>query len=178
MSDDEIKQATNPKWVNTFWREFPVLRRSIFLLNKRKHGQKDYNPGRELHGEVIAIHFGEIERLMTDFKNNPKTRNKYPIMLLYSHYIPCAKVKKLGYSCSEELMNYAKGRSDQFVMLVGYTDFYEKTNKTASMDFMINGGVNAFMHIARDPYLHNVKAFPKSSTDVNIETFQANYMLA
>lgn len=68
-------------------------------------------------------------------------------------------------------MKYAKGRSDQFVMLVGYTDFYEKTNKKASTDFIINGGVNAFMHIAGDPYLHNVKVFPKSSTDINIETF-------
>ncbi|CAC5416280.1 unnamed protein product [Mytilus coruscus] len=95
-------------------------------------------------------------------------------MLLYSHYIPRANVPKLGYSCSEELMNYAIGRIEQFVMLVGYTTFYGGTNVDASMKFMKEGGINAFLHVvAGNSYKHEVQVFPHSSIDGKIQTFQA-----
>lgn len=112
-SDEEIYQSAT-----SFPDSFINSGRLVFIPNKRDHGEKYYNTGRELHGEVIALHFGKIKKLMEKFKSDPKTRNTYPIILLYSHYIPCAHVPNLGYSCSEELMNYAKGRIEEFRMLV------------------------------------------------------------
>lgn len=170
VSDEEINQANN--WGNSFPSEFSEKRRIVFLLNERDHGKEYYNPDRELHGEIIAIHFGEIERLMGDFKKNPKTKYKYPIMLLYSHYIPCAHVPNLGYSCSEELMNYASGRINEFTMLVAYTTIFKNTDKESSFDFMRNGGINAFMYMANGPYTHELKVYSPSSIDGIKRTFQ------
>ncbi|CAC5362189.1 unnamed protein product [Mytilus coruscus] len=170
LSKEEIDQAKN--WGKSFPEEFTDDRRLIFLLNERSHGKEYYNPLRELHGEIIAIHFGEIERLMDDFRKNPKTKSKYPIMLLYSHYIPCAHVQNLGYSCSEELMNYAKGRIQEFIMLVAYTITYKNTDEQSSFNFMRNGGINAFMHMANGEYIHKLKVYTPSSIDGIKKTFQ------
>lgn len=170
VSDEEINQAKN--WGKSFPSEFSEKRRIVFLLNERDHGKEYYNPDRELHGEIIAIHFGEIERIMGDFKKDPKTKYKYPIMLLYSHYIPCAHVQNLGYSCSEELMNYAKGRINEFTMLVAYTTVFKNTDEKSSFDFMRNGGINAFMYMANGPYAHELKVYTANSIDGIKRTFQ------
>ncbi|XP_052080176.1 uncharacterized protein LOC127718231 [Mytilus californianus] len=170
VSDEEINQAES--WGKSFPKEFLEKRRIVFLLNERDHGKEYYNPDRELHGEIKAIHFGEIDRLMGDFKRDPKTKYKYPIMLLYSHYIPCAHVQNLGYSCSEELMNYAKGRIHEFTMLVAYTTVFKNTDEKSSFDFMRNGGIIAFMRMANGPYVHKLKVYTPNSIDGIKRTFQ------
>lgn len=175
VSKDEIDQAKHSG--KSFQEDFTNQnktkhQRLIFLLNKRNHRNEYYNPDRELHGEIIAIYFGKIERLMDDFKNNPKTKYKYPIILLYTNYLPCAHVSNLGYSCSEELMNYAKGRIHEFTMLVAYTTVFKNTDEKSSFDFMRKGGINVFMYKANGSYTHKLKVFNSSSIDGIKKTFQ------
>ncbi|CAC5362186.1 unnamed protein product [Mytilus coruscus] len=170
VSDDEIDQAKN--WGRSFPKKFNKKLRLRFLLNKRDHGKKGFNPNRELHGEVNALYTGEIKTLMNDFKNNRKTKYKYPIILIYSHYIPCAGVPKLGYSCSEELMNNAKGKINNFIMLVAYSTTFKNTDGKRSLDFMRNGGINAFMRMPNGSYNHTLEVNPPSSIDGIKRTFQ------
>lgn len=170
VSDDEIDQAKN--WGGSFPNQFNKKQRLRFLLNERDHGQKGFNPGRQLHGEVKALYSDQIKTLMDDFKNNQKTKYKYPIILVYSHYIPCAGVPKLGYSCSEELMNYAKGNITNFIMLVAYSTTFKNTDEKRSFDFMRKGGINAFMRLPNGSYAHTLKVNPPNSIDVITKTFQ------
>ncbi|XP_052080221.1 uncharacterized protein LOC127718258 [Mytilus californianus] len=170
MSDEEIREAI--LWGGKFPDEFKKNERLTFLLNKLNHGKEYYNPDRQLHGEVNAIHFGAIERLMNNFKSNPKTKYKYPVMLLYSHYIPCAHVPRLGYSCSEELMNYAKGRIEEFRMIVAYTTCYKDTDEHHSFKFMTDSGIEAFEHMVKGQYTHSLKVYSQNSIDGIQKSFQ------
>ncbi|CAC5407294.1 unnamed protein product [Mytilus coruscus] len=169
VSDEEIGEAI--LWGGKFPDEFIKNERLTFLLNELNHGKEYYNPDRQLHGEVNAIHFGAIERLMNKFKNNPKTKYKYPVMLLYFHYIPCAHVQRLGYSCSEELMNYAKGRIEEFRMLVAYKTCFGGTDEVAALNFMKHGGIEAFEYMGKSSY-GAIKVFPQNSIDGIQKTFQ------
>ncbi|KAK7479052.1 hypothetical protein BaRGS_00029722 [Batillaria attramentaria] len=116
------------------------------------------------HGEIIAIEKGYIDNAVKAF--GQEQSDKDPIVLIYSHYIPCARVGNTGYSCSEQLANFRKGRGNM-KMLVAFTTYYYGTDGRAAHDFMKNGGITAFQNM-----VHTYRVFLPSSVDNKQGTFQ------
>lgn len=176
-SQMDIKNAKT--WTNGFPSEFTkekgnVMRRLTFLLNKNNHGLPFYNPNRELHGEIQSIDLGFIENMMNNFNSDYISNPQYPLVLMYSHFIPCANVNKLGYSCAEELKNFALNNQTNYGLLVAYTEFFKNTDVKASLKFMKEGGVIAFQNMDGH-YYQTVKYYPPTSLDGKGTTFQEEY---
>ena len=166
-------------WQNGFPSKFTEkkgneMRRLAFLPNDKTHGLPFYNPDRELHGEVRSLDLGFLENMMTNFNFDYRNDPQYPLVLMYSHYIPCAKVPKLGYSCAEELKNFAQFKQQSYGLLVAYTEFFKNTDISASINFMKEGGVLAFQNM-NTYYDQTVKVYPPSSLDGKGTTFQGEF---
>lgn len=146
------------------------MRRVAFLLNWNNHGCQYYNLKKPLHGEVQFIDFGYIGRLIKNFRTD--VSGTYPFLLLYSHYIPCADIPNLGYSCAEELMNYARGRQSEFGVIVGYSKPFINTNEKCSLNLMKKGGIVAFQKLANTHYEMTVPFSPPQELDDNTFAFQ------
>lgn len=173
-SKQDMKEASTWKSLPTTFtksvEDNGEMRRVAFLLNLNNHGCEYYNPPRPLHGEVRLIDFGYIGRLINNFRTDvPGT---YPFLLLYSHYIPCADIPNLGYSCAEELMNYARGKQSEFGVIVGYNTTFEKTNEKCSLNLMKDGGIVAFKKLAKGGYEPTVPFSPPRKLDDNTFAFQ------
>ncbi|KAK7487217.1 hypothetical protein BaRGS_00021569 [Batillaria attramentaria] len=143
------------------------------LLNYKDHNYTYYNLCRQLHGEVQAIDFGYIDSMMDNFTHIYPS--EYPFLVMYSYYIPCAKIPDLGYSCSEELMNFAMGKYAEFGVVVGYSEVFNNTNETCSQCMLRKGGIIAFKRLDNGHYEQTVTFSPPETANDSLITFQQEF---
>lgn len=94
------------------------------------------------HGEIQCTHDGILAEKLANFRQIKP--NDFPIVMMYSYYIPCADIPNLGYSCSEELAIFASWNSQTSGLLVAYTEIFNRTDEEKAKNFMLHAGIPAF----------------------------------
>lgn len=136
------------------------------FLNEKKEGEK-----KPFHGEMrfLTDENAGMKRMIQQLKEE-KGDKEYPYIIMFSHYIPCAYIKGIDYSCSEELANIAN--TYQYKMLVGYSEVFHNTAENTSKAFLHSGSIQAFRKIAEAPGYELILYDVVKSND---ESFQRLY---
>ncbi|VDI15104.1 Hypothetical predicted protein [Mytilus galloprovincialis] len=147
LSEQEVKDPKNwadqlPDWLK---RDNSRLR----VIFNRKIGKDVFhtNPKIPLHGEISFLYLdSNIDEMLNSFK--AKQKESFPFVFVFSFYIPCANIKNIEYSCSEELAHHAVLHKNDYQMVVGWSHhFVEKSAKTdvgRSKNYMSLGGIQQF----------------------------------
>ncbi|KAK7479054.1 hypothetical protein BaRGS_00029724 [Batillaria attramentaria] len=133
VSRKEIEDVrkTSKEGRDSFYELLQKEGRHVFQINERSKEKPPCaeepcgkRPNYPWHGEVIAIHKQRFDKAIKQFLD--KQKGKHPILLLYSHYIPCAKLPStFGYSCSEELATFKK-KNRNLKMFVAFSRYFFK----------------------------------------------------
>lgn len=115
-----------------------------FVLNDNQHAIQEFNPNRPLHGEMQCIHTGILDKMITEFKKIKSPA--FPIVLMYSLYIPCANIPDLGYSCSEELAIFSCRRTLNASIVVAYSHIYNRTDEKKAVEFLSKTNIRGFRY--------------------------------
>ncbi|XP_025089477.1 uncharacterized protein LOC112561295 [Pomacea canaliculata] len=116
-----------------------------FVLNDNQHAIQEFNPNRPLHGEMQCIHTGILDKMITEYKRI-KEGHEFPIVLMYSLYIPCANIPDLSYSCSEELAIFACRRRQDAHFVVAYSHIYNRTDEKKAVEFLSTANILGFRY--------------------------------
>ena len=149
MSREEI-ESDSASWGNEFPRNSNLVKKRMkFYLNREGHHEQDWNIDSALHGEIQLIRndlepqHGLLHEFHEFFKNK-KSTTQVPILMLFSYYIPCANIPKLGYSCAEELAKYMKSQRKHMGMVVAFNEIWRKTKSNASLAHMQAAEIAAY----------------------------------
>nr|KAG5699817.1 hypothetical protein BaRGS_013537 [Batillaria attramentaria] len=182
LATSKSEMEESPQWErlpDSIVGEFP---RIDFLLNTNG-SYPCANPGHALHGEIVAVDFGCFERILQNFERQLLNDNSKPWQLLfvYSYYVPCSGISDIGYSCAEELMNFARNRHDEIGVIVAYSHVFRadivgsrKTNEERSLMSLKEGGIITFHRQKKGQYQQVVEYSPPRKVAENATSFQQN----
>lgn len=142
LSEQEALESKNWGQNVPDWLENDKTRLHVIFNEKISQGVLPIDPKKPLHGEVKFLHLGEINKMLYAFTSKQKNQNPY--VFLYSFYIPCANVKGVEYSCSQELGEHQLLNSNKFQMIVGWTELFPGTDVQSSKFFMGIAGIQQF----------------------------------
>ncbi|XP_025092753.1 uncharacterized protein LOC112563183 [Pomacea canaliculata] len=103
------------------------------------------------HGEVRFIfNTNNFNNMLKSFRQ--KHPNENPIIMMYSHYIPCALIEGMKYSCSEEVAVFTTNHWLDFGVMVAFSESYKQTtgegetNDNEAIRFLRLGGIPTFQY--------------------------------
>ena len=144
MSAVEMRNKTFPDkpvikdFVNRKVNDFPKTGKIIQSLHSKK----------EVHGEIIAL---RLDDFWTEFKKKysgtSTEESAKPYLFIYSHFLPCASLLKIPYSCSEELAKQALLTRDNLNMLVGYSKVYTHTDEKIALGYLHHDSIYALVNV-------------------------------
>ncbi|XP_025092750.1 uncharacterized protein LOC112563181 [Pomacea canaliculata] len=143
-SHDEIMDSSNQEPLETRFNG-----RLMWIPNKRdSYIEKLFDTERTSHWEARFIYSNMINK----FKD-VKVSDKLPIVVMYSHYIPCANVNGLGYSCAEELAVFATYNWKKFGLIVAFSEHFvgftpedTGTDVQSANHFLQLGGIPSYRY--------------------------------
>ena len=98
--------------------EFP----DNYKTNDRRIRVQYNEESNTVHGEKIILekYLGElIEEMQKD--SRAKKLNTYPVVILYSYYIPCSITSHV---CAQRLADDRRSRETKYSLVVGYSEYY------------------------------------------------------
>ena len=98
--------------------EFP----DNYKTNDRRIRVQYNEESNKVHGEKIILERylgGLIEEMQRDSK--AKRLNTYPVVILYSYYIPCSMTSHV---CAQRLAYDKRNRETKYSLVVGYSEYY------------------------------------------------------
>lgn len=124
-----------------------------WIPNKRDSKiEKLFDTERTSHGEARFIYGNMIDPMIKKFRD-VYGNVELPIVLMYSHYIPCANVNGLPYSCSEELAVFATYNWKNFGLLVAFSEHFvgftpedTGTDVQSANHFLQLGGIPSYRY--------------------------------
>ena len=126
------------------------------------------NSRKEVHGEIIAL---RLDDFWTEFKKKysgtSTEESARPYLFIYSHFLPCASLLKIPYSCSEELAKQALLTRDNLNMLVGYSEVFSYTNDTIALGYLHHDSIYALVNVtAKKCEIRSDSTFFKPRVDI------------
>ena len=115
--------------------------------NENISNQPDYCGTIPVHGEMLAIHFKNTMDDLCSEQRNPKEKRPFYVFM-FSHYIPCAGLTHIHYSCAEELANLGRVNKERFKIIVGYRSVWRMCSKDSAFQFLQEGGIHTLMNIS------------------------------
>ena len=138
--------------------EFAVQKKDIsddmieILPNKKIYGLPKYyySDAKKVHGEIQALfHDNTIDRLIRKLDERRNSEDTgLPYVFIFSHYIPCACLGNVHYSCAEELANLGRVKRNTYKIIVGYRDAWNETNLEFAEKLLQEGEMFTIMNVS------------------------------
>ena len=103
-----------------------------------------------VHGEIQALfHDNTIVKLVHKlYERRNSEDTELPYVFIFSHYIPCACLGNIHYSCAEELANLGRVKRNSYKIIVGYRDAWNETNLKFAEKLLQEGEILTIMNVS------------------------------
>lgn len=162
VGQEEVKNTNNNQFLSV-----AVISKSELMNSKtwkltdivqlRSTGRVKTFLNEEIDGKDNAWH-GEMRFLteentgmkrMIQVLKEEKGDKEYPYIVMFSYYIPCAYMRGINYSCSEELASIA--HTYEYKMIIGYSMIFKSSTEDRAKKYLHSGSIQAFRKIAEAP---------------------------